>query len=649
MNSRIEDYALISDLETAAMVGRNGSIDWLCLPRFDSPACLAALLGTADNGFWRVSPVARGPCTRRAYRPDTLVLESEWETGSGSVRVTDFMPPRGRLPCVVRVVEGLSGSVAMRSELRLRFHQGRVVPWIRVTDRCTVAVAGPDAVWLNADGPVRAPDGADSAVRDPTVRDSTARDSTARDSTARDSTVLDLTVQAGRRLALTLVWSPSHLPELPAPLSVPAETVLKETTDFWRHWAARCRYQGPWREAVVRSLITLKALTYAPTGGIIAAPTTSLPGVLGGERNWDHRFCWLRDSTLTLSCLLRSGYRDEAAAWLDWLVRAIAGDPADLQTVYGVGGQRLLPETEAPWLAGYEGSRPVRFGNSAVSQFQLDVYGEVLDTLHLSLRAGIPMPAHVWSLVEALMGHLLRHWREPDKGLWQVRGPARQFVHSKVLAWVAADRALRMGELLGRNGSSGEWRAMRDEVHRQVCREGWDGEQGSFVQSYGSPVLDASALLIPRLGFLPARDERVRGTVRAMRGLNHAGFIRRYAPGGRGVHGVDGMRGSEGAFVACSLWYADALAATGHAERAREAFERVLAVRNDVGLLAEQWDPDAGRQLGNAPQAFSHIALVETAFALSSAPSPSRRSPAASDRHRSGSPRAGRSEARTPS
>jgi GH15 family glucan-1,4-alpha-glucosidase len=607
MSSPIEDYALISDLETAAMVGRDGSIDWLCLPRFDSPACLAALLGTRANGFWRVAPSTGGRCTRRAYRQDTLVLETEWRSGSDTVRVMDFMPPRTQSPCVVRVIEGVSGSTPMRSELRLRFHQGRVVPWVRDAESGTVAVAGPDAVWLHANGPARVPD-------------------------QRDSTVLDFTVRAGQRLALTLVWSPSHLPEAPASLSVPAETALKETSDFWRHWAAQCRYEGPWREAVVRSLITLKALTYAPTGGIVAAPTTSLPGCIGGERNWDYRFCWLRDSTLTLSCLLRSGYRDEATAWLDWLMRAIAGDPADLQTVYGVGGQRLLHETEAPWLPGYERSRPVRFGNSAESQFQLDVYGEVLDTLCLSLRAGIPMPARVWSLVEALMSHLLRHWHEPDQGLWQMRGPGRQFVHSKVMAWVAADRALRMGELLGRNGSSDEWWALRDEVHGEVCREGWDARQGSFVQSYGSSALDASALLIPRLGFLPARDERVRATVRAIQRLNHGGFIRRYDPGGHGVHDVDGMRGPEGTFVACTLWYADALAATGHPGQAREVFQRTLAIRNDVGLLAEQWDPDAGRQLGNAPQAFSHIALVETAFALSSGPSPSRRSPGASGR-----------------
>ncbi|MFD8237196.1 glycoside hydrolase family 15 protein [Streptomyces sp. NPDC059696] len=599
MNAPIEDYALISDLETAAMVGRDGSVDWLCLPRFDSPACLAALLGTRDNGRWRLAPLAGGRCTRRSYRADTLVLDSVWETPTGTVRVTDFMPPRADVPCIVRLVEGLSGSVDLRSELRLRFHQGRVVPWVREVGHCTVAVAGPDAVWLGCDGHVRERDDEDATVR-------------------------DFTVTAGRRLGLTLGWTPSHRSAPPSPLSVPAETALKETADFWRRWAARCRYQGPWRDAVVRSLITLKALTYAPTGAIVAAPTTSLPGRIGGESNWDYRFCWLRDSTRTLSCLLRSGYRDEATAWLDWLVRAVAGDPADLQTVYGVKGQRLLPETEAPWLPGYEDSRPVRFGTSAVSTFQLDVYGEVMDTLWLSLRAGIPMPAHVWDLVESLMGFLQRHWREPDQGLWQEDGERRQFVHSKVMTWVAADRALRMGELLGRNGSSGEWQAMREEVHRQVCREGWDPARRTFVQSYGAPGLDASALLIPRVGFLPAHDERVRATVRALGRLGHGGFLRRYAS--------DGTRpgaphGTEGTFVSCSLWYADALAATGHRQQAREAFERVLAVRNDVGLLAEQWDPDTGRQLGNAPKAFSHIALVETAFGLSAASSGNRPGP----------------------
>ncbi|MFD3579755.1 glycoside hydrolase family 15 protein [Streptomyces sp. NPDC058644] len=604
MNARIEDYALIGDLESAAMLGRDGSIDWLCLPRLDSPACFAALLGTREHGFWRVSPVGAGPCARRAYRQDTLIVDSRWEGPTGAVRVTDFMPPRAHLPCVVRVVEGLSGAVAMRSELRPRFNQGRIVPWVRAQEHCTVAVAGPDSLWLSADGPMEIR-GVD-----------TTPDSTTPDSTDPNPTVLDFTVTAGQCLTLQLVWAPSHLTDPPAPLSVPAETALKATGDFWRRWTAQCRYQGPWREAVTRSLITLKALTYAPTGGIVAAPTTSLPECVGGERNWDYRFCWLRDSTLTLSALLRSGYREEATAWLDWLVRAVAGDPADLQAVYGVGGQRRLPEAEAPWLPGYEGSRPVRLGNAAVGQFQLDVYGEVLDTLYLSLRAGIPMQPHLWSLVKSLMGHLREHWREPDQGLWQVRGARRQFVHSKVMSWVAADRALRMGELLGRNESAGEWRAMRDAVHQEVCREGWDAGRRSFVQSYGSPALDASALLIPKVGFLPAGDPRVRDTVRAMRALDHHGFVRRYAHEGPGRHGVDGMRGSEGTFVACSLWYADALAATGDLRQARETFERVLDVRNDVGLLAEQWDPRDRRQLGNAPQAFSHIALVETAFAL---------------------------------
>ncbi|MEV0977388.1 glycoside hydrolase family 15 protein [Streptomyces sp. NPDC049915] len=607
----IEDYALLGDMGTAAMVGRDGSVDWLCLPRFDSPACLAALVGTPDNGFWRLAPATgAGTCAERSYRPDTLVLDTLWRTATGVARVTDFMPTGTPLPCLVRMVEGVVGEVSLRSELRLRFHQGRVVPWVHGIDGCTVAVAGPDAVWLRIDGDGRL-------------------------SGDEHATVAEFTVPAGRRIALVLAWEPSHHTEPPRSLAVPAETLLKETTDYWHGWAGRCRYQGPWRDAVVRSLITLKALTYAPTGGVVAAPTTSLPGCIGGGRNWDQRYCWLRDSTLTLSCLLRSGYRDEAVAWLDWLVRTVASDPADLQSVYGVGGQRLLRETEAPWLSGYEGSQPVRFGNCADGSFQLDVYGEVLDTLYQSLRVGIAMPAHVWELVDALMGYLLRHWREPDQGVWQVRGPRRHFVHSKVMAWVAADRAVRMGKLLGRNGSSAQWWAMRQEVHRQVCRDGWDPRQGSFVQSYGSTALDATALLMPRLGFLPAQDPRVRSTVRALGALEEDGFLHRYAPGDEGVHPVDGMAGREGAFVSCSLWHADTLAATGHVLKARETFERVLAVRNDVGLLAEQWDPAAGRHLGNAPMAVSHLALVETAFALSAAPSRYPRTPAASDRRRS--------------
>jgi GH15 family glucan-1,4-alpha-glucosidase len=584
----IEDYAIIGDLETAALVGRDGSVDWLCLPRFDSPACFAALLGTRDNGYWRLSPAGADTCNRRAYRGDSLILDSFWETASGAVKVTDFMPPRTGPPCLVRRVECLAGSVDMRGELSLRFHHGRVVPWTRSTETYTIAVAGPDSVWLGADQQVR-------------VR------------TEGDRTLFDFRISAGEHLALMLIWSPSHLP---VPGRGDPHAALRATVDFWEDWTAKCRYRGPWREAVVRSLITLKALTYAPTGGIVAAPTTSLPECIGGERNWDYRFCWLRDSTLTLSCLLRSGFRDEAVAWLDWLLRSIAGDPADLQALYGLAGQRLLHESEALWLPGYQGSQPVRFGNAAVNQLQLDVYGEVLDTLHLALRAGIPIQHHMWSLVNSLMSYLGEHWREPDDGVWEVRGSRRHFVHSKVMAWVAADRALRMAHMLGLNGSVGRWMGMRREVHQEVCREGWDDRQRSFVQSYGSQALDASALLIPKLGFLPADDERVLSTVEAIRSLEDHGFLRRYAYVRHGVHGVDGLHGPEGTFVGCSLWFADALAATGRPQEACEMFERVLDIRNDVGLLSEQWDPERHQQLGNTPQAFSHISLVDTAFSL---------------------------------
>ncbi|NLU66146.1 glycoside hydrolase family 15 protein [Streptomyces sp. HNM0574] len=596
MNAKIEDYALIGDMETAALVGKDGSVDWLCLPRFDSPACFAALLGTARNGFWRIAPAGAGRCHHRSYRGDTLVLDTVWETPEGTVRVTDFMPPRTRFPCLVRIVEGLSGTVSLRSELAPRFHQGRIVPWIRRVDDCAVAVAGPDAIWLRAEFP-------ESAVPAEFPHAFPGG----------EQCVLSFTVPAGRRVALRAAWSPSHLGTPPAPLAVPAATALKETDGFWRHWSARCRYEGPWRDAVVRSLVTLKALTYAPTGGIVAAPTTSLPEDPGGGRNRDHRHCWLRDSAQTLSCLLRSGYREEATAWLDWLLRAIAGDPARLQSVYGVSGERRMRETEAPWLPGYEDSRPVRFGSPAEGRCGLEVYGEILDTLYLSLRAGIPLPAHLWTLTNALMDRLRTHWREADRGPWGTRGPERQYTHSKVMVWVAADRALRLGELLGRNGSSAQWRALRDAVHRQVCREGWDPQQGTFVRSYGSRDVDASALLLPALGFLPAGDPRVRGTVRALHALDHDGFTRRYTG-----DGSDGAPGA-GVFVPCSLWSADAAAATGSPEEARERFERVLGVRNDVGLLAGQWDPERRRHLGNAPRAASHIALVETAFALRSA------------------------------
>ncbi|MFF8831115.1 glycoside hydrolase family 15 protein [Streptomyces sp. NPDC015131] len=591
MVGRIEDYALIGDLETAALVGTDGAIDWMCVPRFDSPACFAALLGGDENGRWRLAPAGADRCNRRSYVTDTLVLETVWETAGGAVKVTDFMPPRGGFPQVVRRVEGLSGRVAMRGELTLRFDNGRIVPWTREVDGRTVAaVAGPDSALLVADAPV------ETSV-----------------TTSRTSCAFSLA--AGERVTFVLRWSPSHLP---AAVGADTGKILADTLEFWRNWASKCLYRGPWRDVVVRSLVTLKALTYEPTGGIVAAVTSSLPEDLGGERNWDYRFCWLRDSTFTLSCLLRSGYREEAVAWKDWLVRAVAGEPSDLQPLYGLAGQRRLDETVAAWLPGYEGSRPVRFGNAAVDQLQLDVYGEVLNTVYSALRAGVAIDAHVWRLIASFMEYLEEHWREPDAGLWEVRGPRRHFVHSKIMSWVAADRALRMARVAGLRGSAERWRAMRREIRKDVLRNGWDDELGCFVQYYGSRRVDASALLMPRLGFLPPGDRRLRGTLEAAGRLDHHGFLRRYADtGGAGhVNEVDGLYGGEGTFLACSLWFADSLALTGRRDEGRELFERVLDVRNDVGLLSEEWDPVTRRQLGNLPQAFSHVALVNTAFAL---------------------------------
>ncbi|MFJ3767352.1 glycoside hydrolase family 15 protein [Streptomyces sp. NPDC090082] len=596
MAGRIEDYALVGDLETAALVGTDGSVDWWCAPRFDSPACLAALLGDPGHGRWILSPVGNGRCTRRSYRGDTLVLDTVWETLSGTVRITDFMPPRSRgedTPRIVRVVEGISGRVAVRGELRVRFHHGSIVPWTRSTDRRTVvSVAGPDATHLSC-GP--------GVTLDVTP----------------ERTTCAFTITAGRRVAFVLGWCPSHVPAPPPATLGDVDAALGRTLAFWTDWVAALRYEGPAREAVIRSLLTLKALTYAPTGGIVAAATASLPESIGGGRNWDYRFCWLRDSTFTLSCLLRGGYRAEAQAWTDWLLRAVAGDPADLQPLYGVEGQRRLAETDADWLPGYENSRPVRFGNAASGQFQLDVYGEVLSTVYSAVRAGVRLGPEAWSLVAALLEYLGERWCEPDEGIWEVRGPRRHFVHSKVMAWVAADRAVRLARVAGLRGSVARWQALRAELHAEICARGWSEEQGSFTQYYGSRQVDATALLIPRLGFLPAADPRVLGTVRAMGRLDDHGFLRRYGDvRDGGTHDLDDLGGTEGAFVACTFWYADALAMTGRAAEARTVFERLLAVRNDVGLLAEEWDPVACRQLGNMPQALSHVALVNTAFTL---------------------------------
>ncbi|MEU4258608.1 glycoside hydrolase family 15 protein [Streptomyces fradiae] len=587
MTQRIEDYALIGDLQTAALVGRDGSIDWLCLPRFDSGACFAALLGDENNGHWRIAPAGARTCARRAYLGDSLVLESVWETRTGTVRVLDFMPHRDRAPDVMRIVEGVTGRVEMSSVLRLRFDYGSVVPWMRRADGHRVAVAGPDSVWLRSEPRVKTWG-------------------------QQYSTCSSFTVDAGEKVAFCLTWHPSHEPRPPL---VDPYTALEHTLEDWKAWAAQCTYEGPYRDAVMRSLVTLKALTYAPTGGMVAAPTTSLPEELGGVRNWDYRYCWLRDSTLTLRALLSAGYLDEAASWRDWLLRAVAGDPADLQIMYGLAGERRLPEAEVPWLRGYGGASPVRIGNAAVQQLQLDVYGEVMDSLALAREVGMPPQRQAWAVQLSLLGFLESTWRQPDEGLWEVRGPRRHFVHSKVMAWVAADRAVRTLERdPSLPGDAARWKAMRDEVHREVCERGYDPVRNTFTQSYGSAELDAAVLMIPRVGFLPPDDPRVVGTVEAVRAeLGHRGFIRRYSTDGIAV---DGLPGGEGTFLACSFWLADALRMMGREHEARELFERLLEVRNDVGLLAEEYDPVSRRQLGNFPQAFSHVGLVATALAL---------------------------------
>ncbi|MYS52969.1 glycoside hydrolase family 15 protein [Streptomyces sp. SID6013] len=588
MHPDIEDYALIGDQQTAALVGTDGSVDWLCLPRFDSAACFAKLLGDEDNGHWRIAPKGAERCTRRAYRPDTLVLDTEWETEDGAVRVTDLMPQRDRAPDLVRIVEGLSGEVTVRSVLRLRFDYGSIVPWVRRDDGHRVAVAGPDSAWLRSEPEVH--------------------------TWGEDlGTHAEFTVAAGEKVAFVLTWHPSHEPRPPL---IDPYVSLEHSVEDWRAWAARCRYEGPHRDAVVRSLITLKALTYKPTGGIVAAPSTSLPEEPGGVRNWDYRFCWLRDSTLTLGALLSAGYLEEAEDWRDWLLRAVAGNPADLQIMYGVAGERRLPEFELPWLSGFAESTPVRVGNDAVNQLQLDVYGEVMDSLSLARLAGMQPQPQMWELQCALMEFLATAWREPDEGLWEVRGGRRQFVHSKVMTWVALDRAVRTLENhpeLG-GGDLDGWRALRDEVHREVCEKGYDPVRNTFTQYYGSRELDASLLLVPRVGFLPPDDPRVVGTVDAIGAeLTRDGLVRRYSTEGRRV---DGLPGGEGTFLVCSFWYADALHATGRTKEARELFERLVGLANDVGLLAEEYDPVAGRQLGNFPQAFSHVGLVNTALAL---------------------------------
>jgi len=581
---RIEDYALIGDLQTAALVERGGSIDWLCFPRFDSAACFAALLGGPENGRWLLAPSAGGESSRR-YRDDTLVLETTWETDEGAVRVLDFMPPRGRAPDVVRIVECIRGRVEMRSELVVRFDYGHVVPWMRRTGDARSAVAGPDALCFRT--PAR--------TRGENMR-----------------TISTFTVEEGERVPFVLTWYPSH-GELPEPID--PERALTDTEAFWTDWSGRRCADIPkgWRDVLQRSLIVLKALIYEPTGGIVAAPTTSLPEWIGGVRNWDYRYCWLRDATLTLLALLHADYADEAAAWRLWLLRAVAGDPADLQIMYGVGGERRLTELELPWLAGYEGSSPVRVGNAASEQLQLDVFGEVMDALYQARAHGLPFTfsKEAWALQTTLLEYLERIWREPDDGIWEIRGERRHFVHSKVMAWVAFDRAVRSIETQSLDGPVDRWRSVRDEIHREVCEHGYNAELGSFTQSYGSKELDASLLLIPLVGFLPAADPRVRGTIEAIeRGLVADGFVLRY----RSETSVDGLPPGEGVFLPCSFWLVDCLELLGRHDDAAELFERLLGLANDVGLLAEEYDPRARRMLGNFPQAFTHLALVNSAF-----------------------------------
>ncbi|HEX2877569.1 MAG TPA: glycoside hydrolase family 15 protein [Polyangiaceae bacterium] len=583
MTLPIEAYALIGDCETAALVGLDGSIDWLCWPRFDSQACFAALLGDEQHGRWRLAPTT-GCQVHRRYRHDSLVLETTFECSEGTVTLLDFMPARDGASDLVRIVIGHTGEVTLRSELTLRFDYGNVVPWVeRAADDTLRAVAGPHKVVFRSSMPHHG-----EAL----------------------STVSEFKLAAGQVASFTLSYGPSHLPDPPAR---DPQAALAGTEQFWREWTARCSYEGPWRDAVVRSLMTLKALTYAPTGGLCAAPTTSLPERIGGVRNWDYRFCWLRDATLTLLALMDAGYYDEAQAWRDWLLRAVAGSPDKLQIMYGLDGERRLPEQELAWLPGYELSLPVRVGNAAATQLQLDVYGELIDALYQARAGGLVESKAGWALQIALIEHLERIWEQPDEGIWEVRGPRRHFTHSKVMAWVALDRCIRSSEEFGLRGPVTRWRELRARIHRRICEQGFDAELGSFVQYFGGKALDASLLMLPLVGFLPADDARVRGTVAAIeRELTVDGLVRRYHTDPR----LDGLPTSEGVFLPCSFWLADNLLLQGRRAEAVERFERLLTLRNDVGLLAEEYDPVQKRLLGNFPQAFSHLALVSTALNL---------------------------------
>ena len=582
----IEDYALIGDCETAALVGRDGSIDWLCWPRFDSGACFAAILGSSDNGRWLITAADPKARFSRSYRNHTLILETLVETSAGAATIVDFMPPRGTASDVVRLVRGMRGQVAMRIELVIRFDYGSIVPWVtRLEDGSLRAMGGPDLVVLRTPVSLRGVD---------------------------FKTVGEFTISAGQTIPFVLTYGASHLPP---PQQIDPAKALSETEAFWLDWASQAQSAGEWSEPVIRSLITLKALTYRPSGAIAAAPTTSLPERMGGTRNWDYRYCWLRDATFTLVTLMNAGYYEDARAWREWLLRAVAGRPEQIQIMYGMTGEYRLPEWEVPWLAGFGGSKPARVGNAAHKQLQLDVYGEVMDALHHGRTGKLDSSEVGWELQLELLKHLEMIWKEPDHGIWEVRGRRRQFTNSKVMAWVAFDRAVKTVEQFGMDGPVERWRALRYTIHEEVCRFGFSSEIGAFVQSYGSKDLDASALLIPLVGFLPADDARVRSTVEAVgRHLLIDGLVRRYDSDA----GVDGLPPGEGIFIPCSFWLADNLILLGRGDEALQLFERLLSLRNDVGLLSEEYDVRANRLLGNFPQAFSHVALVNTAYLLTS-------------------------------
>ncbi len=585
MSSRIEDYALIGDCETAALVDRHGSIDWLCWPAFDSDACFAALLGTRKNGRWLIAPAGEVRRISRHYWDDTLILETRFETANGAVAVIDFMPPRGKASDVVRLVRGLQGSVRMQMELVIRFGTGSDIPWVKRTeDGALLAICGQDMTVLRTPVKMRGKD---------------------------MTTVADFEVGEGQTIPFVMTYGPSHL-ALPAPID-PAEA-LQNTKDFWSEWCSHCTYDGDNRALVMRSLITLKALTYGPTGGIVAAPTTSLPEKLGGSRNWDYRFCWLRDATFTLLALMNSGYTEEASAWHNWLLRAAAGAPANMQIMYGIHGRRRLLEWEAEWLPGYEGARPVRIGNAAHAQLQLDVYGELMDAFHQSRTTELKLDEESWALECSVLEHLAEVWDHPDHGIWERRGEGRHYVFSKVMTWVAFDRGIKGVQQFGLKGPVDHWTKLRDTIHRDVCEKGFDSHLGSFVESYGVEWLDASLLLLPAVGFLPSSDPRIAGTVAAIeRHMIRDGFVLRHDPRQLASQNLQ----DEGAFLACTLWLADAHVLAGKIEKAEVLFDRVVAVANDLGLLAEEFDTDAGRQTGNFPQALTHIALVNTTHNLS--------------------------------